>query len=98
MVRNRVIARFGHGVGTERREAVSIGHGPRIDPMVKIAPTIGPVDQWSRFRPDGQAPGTAPNGHFDAAHKTAGHGEATKWAQDGHKAKRRPFGAAHIQF
>jgi hypothetical protein len=43
-------------------------------------------------------PGTAPNGHFDAVPKPAGHGRGTKWAQDGHKAKRRPFGAAHIQF
>jgi len=98
MVGNRRIARFGHGVGTERRYAASAGHDPRISPTVRTAPTLGPHDQWSRFRPDGQAWGTAPNGHFDAALKTAGHGLGTKWAQDGHKAKRRPFGAAHIQF
>ena len=84
--------------GTERHEAASTGHGPRFDLMVRAAPTFGPLDQWSRFQPNGQAPGTAPKGHFGAALKTAGHGQGTKWAQDGQKAKRRPCGPAHIQF
>ena len=77
--------RVGHGLGTERLQTASPGHRPPFDPMVTTAPTFGRLDQWSRFRPNGQARGTAPNGHFDAALKTAGHGQGTKWAQDGHR-------------
>ena len=81
MVGNRHSGLFGHGAGTERHEAASTGHGPRFDPMVRTTPTFGQLDQWSRFRPNDQAQGTAPNGHFDAAPKTAG----TARARNGHR-------------
>ena len=62
--------------------------------MVTAIWTFGPPSQWSAPKPLKSGSGTAPNGHFDASLKSAGHGQGTKWAQDGHNAKRRPCGPA----
>ncbi len=43
----RLIALFGHGVGTEQRNSSSSGHGPRTDPTVKTTPTFGSLSQGS---------------------------------------------------
>ena len=72
----------------------SLGSAHNLAQWSRPTPTLSPFSQWSCRRRLKSSLGTEPNGHFKALPKTAGHGLGTKWAQDGHKARSRPCGAA----
>jgi hypothetical protein len=91
-----------HGLGTVWAQNGIKRRQPGTDRSLTPWPGLPrPLDSPTNgrdFDPMVRPRGTSPNGHFGAALKAAGTARARKYAQDGHKAKRRPFGAAHIQF
>ena len=95
--RNRLLAR-GHRMGTDWGPSVQVGRNRHLVPTVS-----GSTDPRVAFPRVSLEALKSASGHgaqrsFRRRAENRGHGQGTKWAQDGHKAKRRPFGAAHIQF